>query len=329
MKKFTAIVLSSALTLTAIFSGCGSTSSTESTSSTTESTSSASTITIGYSSPDMNNTGQTYIADYAKLMAAELGATITVTDAQNDVVKQQDQVKALIQQGVSALVVVPADTSAMEPVTAAAQAAGIPIVYCNVNPLGDVDVLPDGVYYIGSQEIDAGIMQGEYMGEYLGGEGKAGILMGGLTYEASYQRTDGVKQVFAEKYPNIEVIAEETAEWQRDMAIDVVNNWLTAYGDELTVIFGNNDEMALGAVEALKAAGRTDIKVMGIDAISDACESILNGELVATVYQDFASQGGGAVEIAYNLANGTEPAESITWVPFLLVTEENAADYVG
>lgn len=324
MKKMTAVILSAAMVMTSM-SGCGAkpAANAGATGGTAEGA-----VKIGYSCVDMNNTFQTYLVDAAKKKAAELGVEIVVTDAQNDVVKQQDQIKAMIQQGVNALIVVPADTSAMEPVTAAAQNAGKPIVYCNVNPFGEDMELPENVYYVGSDETQAGAMQGEMIGKELG-EGGVAILMGGLTYEASYKRTDGVKNTLAEKYPNMKVLAEETAEWQRDKAIDVTNNWLTAFGKDLKAICANNDEMALGAVEALKAAGRTDIKVMGIDAIPDACASIKGGELLATVFQDSVGQGGGAMEMAVKAAKGETITENITWVPFVLVDKANVADFEG
>ncbi|MBQ8305252.1 MAG: substrate-binding domain-containing protein [Blautia sp.] len=285
-------------------------------------------LKIGYACVDMNNTFQTYLVAAAKAKAEELGADITIVDAQNDVVKQQDQVNAMIQQGVDALVVVCADSSAMAPVTMAAQDAGIPLVYCNTNPFTDGEVLPELVHYIGSDEIQAGRYQGEMIGEAIG-SGKVAIIQGGLVHEATYKRTEGNKQVFEESYPDIEVIAEETAEWQRDKAIDVVNNWLSAYGDELTAISANNDEMALGAIEALKKAGRTDVKVVGIDATPDGCASVQAGELLGTVYQDSVGQGGGAVELAVQMVQNGDLEEDYTWVPYVPVTAENVEEFVG
>ncbi|MBR2766136.1 MAG: substrate-binding domain-containing protein [Blautia sp.] len=285
-------------------------------------------IKVGYSCVDMNNTFQTYLVSAAQKKAEEMGAEITVTDAQNDVVKQQDQVNALIQQGVNCLVVVPADSSAMAPITQAAADKGIPLVYCNVNPFADESEIPDGVHYVGSDSIEAGIMQGEMIGPVLQ-SGKVAILQGELNHEATYMRTQGVKDVFAESYPDIEVIAEETAEWQRDKAIDVVNNWLSTYGTELNAICANNDEMALGAVEALKKANRTDVLVVGVDATPDGCASVKAGEMMGTVYQDSVGQGGGAVQKAIEMAQGVTPESGITWIPYVPVTQENVDEFIG
>lgn len=284
-------------------------------------------LTVGYACVDMNNTFQTYLVAAAEAKAEELGVNFVMTDAQNDVVKQQDQVKAMLQQGVDAMIVVAADSSAMEPVTTAVTAAGIPLVYVNVIPYGDDTELPEGVYYVGSDETEAGRMNGTLACEAAGGKGGVAILMGGLIHEATYKRTNGIKEIVAQ-YPDMEVLAEETAEWQRDKAIDVANNWLTAFGDELKVIAANNDEMALGAIEALKAAGRTDVVVTGVDAIPDACESIQKGELQGTVFQDSVGQGGGAMEIAVKAAKG-ETLDAYTWIPYIPVDASNVAEYVG
>ncbi len=324
------------LALTGIMAGslaaCGSSSSSTAASSGSSETSSTAAadgaLSVGYSSVDMNNTFQTYLAAAAEDKAEELGCTITITDAQNDVVKQQDQVKALIQQGVDCLVVVPADSSAMAPITSAAQKAGIPLVYCNVNPFDDFADIPEGVHYIGSDETEAGTMQAEMLGEEIQSGGVA-ILQGGLEYEATYKRTAGNEDTFAAEYPDIEILTEEDANWQRDEAINVVNNWITAYGDDLAGICANNDEMALGAVEALKAAGREDVKVVGIDATPDGCSSVQNGELLATVFQDSVGQGGGAVEIAVGMANGEEQEDTYTMIPYQKVTADNVEEFIG
>ncbi|NCB00314.1 MAG: hypothetical protein EOM70_13180 [Clostridia bacterium] len=124
-------------------------------------------IKIGYACPNINNTFQTYLVDAAKAYAEKNNVELIVVDGQQDVIMQQDQVKALIEQGVQALMVTPADTSAMEPVTAAAKEAGIPLVYFNTNPYSDGN-MPEGTYYVGSQEVTAGELQMGYAGKKLG-----------------------------------------------------------------------------------------------------------------------------------------------------------------
>lgn len=139
-------------------------------------------IKIGYAINNMNDTFQTYIVDAAKEKADEYGYSIDIQDAQEDVIKQQDQVNAMIEQGVDAIIVVPVDTSAMDPITKAVTEAGIPLVYVNRNPFGEGDI-PEGVFYVGSQEIVAGQFQGEYLIKLMGEEGGVAILMGILSNE--------------------------------------------------------------------------------------------------------------------------------------------------
>jgi inositol transport system substrate-binding protein len=282
-------------------------------------------VTIAYLSSNMNDTGQTFIADGAVAYAEANGITIDIQDAQEDVVKQQDQVNAMIEKGVDAILVVPVDTSAMGPITDAVTAAGIPLVYVNRNPFGE-DAPPEGVYYIGSKEVVAGEIQGNALISLLGETGKVAILMGKLDNEAAVKRTEGNKNILSQ-YPGIEILAEETGNWQRDQGMALTENWLTAFGDDLTAILANNDEMALGAVQALKTAGRTDVFVLGVDATPDAKAAVGDGSLAGTVLQDLAGQGGGGMEIAFKVLNG-ETLDQVTWIDFVAVTPENLADFM-
>ena len=106
----------------------------------------------------------------------------------------------------------------------------------------------------------------------------------------------------------------------------ITENWLTAYGDELKLILANNDEMALGAVEATEAAGREDIVIMGVDLIPDAKQAIIDGRLDASVMQDGKGQGEGAMMVALAALRGEKP-DPYTKVPFVLATPENIADF--
>lgn len=283
-------------------------------------------VKVGYVCNNFNDTFQTYVMDAAKAFYADKAdVELLLQDAQEDVVREQDVVNTLISQGVKALIVVPVNTSAMEPIIKAAAAAKIPLVFVNRNPFG-TGALPANVYYVGSQEIIAGQLQMEAMGKVLGGKGNVCILIGKLDNEGAVKRTEGNEATIAAKFPNIKVLAKETGNWQRDQGMSLTENWLTAYGKNLNGILANNDEMALGAVEALKAAGRTDVFVMGVDAIPDAKVAVGNGSLAATVLQDAVGQGRGAAEVAYAALKG-EKKDPITWVPFVLVNKDNLSRY--
>lgn len=280
-------------------------------------------FTVGYCINNLNDTFQTYILEAAKEEIVAAGGRVEVTDATEDNIKQQDQVNSFIAKGVDGLIVVPVDTSSMDAITNAAASAGIPLCYVNRNPFaGKEDRMPDGVYYVGSQEIVAGRLQGERIGELLNGQGGVAILVGILGNEGALKRTEGNKEVLAEKYPGITVLAEQTANWQRDQAVTVTENWITTYGNQLNAILANNDEMALGAIKALEAAGRTDVFVLGVDATLDGRSAVQMGTMAATVFQDAKGQGGGAAKVIVNKVKGGSP-EKITWIPFQLVDKNS------
>lgn len=278
-------------------------------------------IKIGYCDNNFNDTFHIYMLDAATEYANANNIELMVMDAQLDSVRQQDYVQTMISDGVKAVIVIPCDTTAVSPMTEAAQAAGIPIVYLNLDPFSSGNV-PEGAYYVGSPTKEGGIMQMEYIGEKLGGKGSICILMGLLTNEATYSRTDGIVETVKEKYPNITILAQETAMWQRDQAVSVMENWITAYGDSISAVIANNDEMALGASNALAAAGRTDVLTAGIDGTPDALEAIGNGTLTVSVLQDAIGQGRGALELAHKLLQGGT-SDSIIWVPLELITKDN------
>lgn len=319
MKKILAILLVLVLAL-GMFTACGGGAEEEAPAEDTA-------ATIGYASCNMNDTFQTYVADAATAKAEELGYKLDIQDAQEDVVKQQDQVNTMIEQGYKAIVVVPVDTSAMGPITDAVTAAGIPLIYVNRNPFG-TEQPPEGVYYVGSQEVVAGQLQAEYLVKLLGDnvKGGVGILMGILSNEGAVKRTEGNETVLA-KYPDLKVLAKEAGDWQSDKGMSLTENWLTAYGDDLKAILANNDNMAIGALQALEAAGRDDVIVMGVDAIPDAVKLVKEGKLDATVLQDAKGQGGTGIEVADKAAKGEAP-EAITWIDFVLVSPENVDQYL-
>lgn len=278
---------------------------------------------IGYACNNLNDTFQTYIADAAKASAEQLGMTVDLQDGQEDVIKQQDQVKAMIVDGANAIIAIPVDTSAAQPMTKEATEAGIPLVYVNRNPFGDSEP-PEGVFYIGTNEPQAGQLQAEQLMKLLPDGGNICILQGMLTNEAAIKRTEGFEQAIDQS--KFKILAKEVGDWQRDKGMSVTENWLTAYGEELNVIIANNDEMALGAVQAVKAAGRDDIIIIGVDATPDARQAVADGTMAATVLQDPVEIGGGAVEIVKKALEGTKQ-DAITWMPFILVTPENIDQY--
>jgi len=149
--------------------------------------------------------------------------------------------------------------------------------------------------------------------------------MGILSNEGAVKRTEGNEEILS-KYPDIKILAKEAGDWQYDKGMSITENWLTAYGDDLNAILANNDGMAIGALQALEAAGRDDVIVVGVDAIPDAVKLVAEGKLDATVLQDAKGQGAGGVDVAAKAMAGETP-EAVTWIDFVLVTPENVADF--
>jgi inositol transport system substrate-binding protein len=166
----------------------------------------------------------------------------------------------------------------------------------------------------------------EWIAEKLGGKGNVVIMNGNLSQEAAQMRTAGVKQV-AEKFPDITITKEDTGNWSRDQGLALMENWLST-GDQIDAVASNNDEMAIGALSAIEAAGKLgQIIVGGVDASPDALAEMDKGRLNVTVFQNAVGQGEGGIKAAIALARG-ETVEQITWIPYELVTPENYKDYM-
>ncbi|PJI91886.1 monosaccharide ABC transporter substrate-binding protein (CUT2 family) [Yoonia maricola] len=258
--------------------------------------------------------------------------SLQMEDATDDVAKQLDQINNFIASGVDAIIVNAVDTNATEAMSNAAAAAGVPLVYVNRQPI-NMDTLPDGQAFVASNEIESGTLAAFQMCRQLRAEGKSGgarvyVLVGQLSNQAAVQRTKDFHDVIGMDMCNfITIIDEQTANWSRDEANDLMTNWLSS-GDEFDAVFGNNDEMALGAIQAMKAAGISmdDVVVGGVDATSDALLAMSVGDMDVTVFQDLAGQGAGSIQTAMALANGEEVDKTV-FIPFKLVTPENLADF--
>src|ERR1700726_774106 len=252
---------------------------------------------------------------------------LTIVDAANDTAKQVGQVENFLAQGMDAVVILPVDTAATGPMTKAVVKAGKPLVYVNRKPSN----LPKGVVYCGSNSIEAGIMNMEELGKAMGSKGNVVILMGELSNEAAIGRTDGIKKVVKEKFPDIKIAREQSGNWRREQGKTIMENWL-ASGQEINGVASNNDEMALGALQAIKAAGKLGkICVGGTDASHDALESMDKGELNDTVFQNPVAQGEESVNAAYLLAKkqaNPKVVDGKIWIPYQKITKENYKQYM-
>ena len=257
----------------------------------------------------------------------EPDVTISVEDAQLDVARQLSQVQNFIANGVDAIIVNPVDGDSTLAITQEVTAAGIPLVYVN-HPPADIDALPEGAAFVGSNEVDSGTMQTEQVCALLGGKGTAVVMMGPLENHAALTRTDDIHEVLSRpECSGIEVLEEQTANWSRIEAQDLMTNWLTR-GLSIDAVIANNDEMAIGAIQAMKAAGidMDEVVVAGIDATPDGLAMMQAGDLDVTVFQNATKQGEVALATAVAMAAG-EAAERQIWIPFEAVTTENMHQY--
>lgn len=270
----------------------------------------------------------TILRDSMQDQAAKLdGVTVQVEDAQNDPSRQLDQVQNFVSSGVDAIIVIAVDGDSTPALTKMASDAGIPIVYAN-HPPADVDKLPDTAAFVGSNEVDSGTLETKEVCRLLGGKGAAYVLMGPLNNHSSLVRTKDIHDVIAtDECKGMSVIEEQSANWDRLEAANIMTNWLST-GREFDAVIANNDEMAIGAIQAMKAAGVDMSKVVvgGIDATPDGLAAMAAGDLDVTVFQNAIAQGAAAMDAAVALSRGQKTERQI-WVPFELVTPQNMQDY--
>lgn len=250
-------------------------------------------------------------------------ATIKVinSEANMDPQKQLNQVDDAIMQEVDAIIVVPIDYSGITPGVKAANAAGIPVIALGIESEG-------GDYiFVGCQNRDAGVMQAEFMAEKLPQDAKVLYLSGTPGLYHSVERHDGFYETMKQKRPDVELLAEMTGEYTRDKAQKVVEDWCQSY-DQFDAIVAANDQMALGAIEALKAAGRLEgVMVAGVDATVEAMEKVKAGEMTISIRQSADALASTCYEAVQQLQSGGNPLSRII-VDFEPVHADNVDQYL-
>jgi len=284
-------------------------------------------LTIGYATHHFDDKFSTILRNGSQAYAESLGHEMIQVDAQLDVGKQLDQVNNFIANGVDGLIIQSVDSTAAAPMSRAAAEAGIPTVFVNRKPT-PLESMAQGQAYVASNEVESGTYQTYQMCLQLRAEGKSGgargyLLVGDLASEAAVQRTIDAEQVVQLDMCNfMEIIGKETAMWQRNEAQDLMTNWLST-GEDFDFVIANNDEMALGAIQAMKSAGidMNDVVVGGVDATDDALAAMRGGDLDVTVFQNAKAQGEGAIDALLKLINGEEVPREY-YIPFELITPE-------
>lgn len=255
--------------------------------------------------------------------------TLRSEDAQGDISRQQSQIENLIASGVDGLVVMLIDADSGAAISKMAENSNIPLIFINNAPT-NVDQLPKGQAYVGSNEVEAGLLQADFLCKTFVGEGRAVVLQGLLGTAGQRGRVKGFHDGLAkEGCDRIKIVEEQTANWSRTTAMDLMSNWLSA-GFKFNIVVANNDEMAIGAIQAMKAAGATldDVVILGVDGTADGLSSITAGELTATMFQNAQAQADQSIEAVQKLIKGEDVAQKI-YIPFELITKENIQSYLN
>ncbi|MBE0631818.1 MAG: substrate-binding domain-containing protein, partial [Burkholderia vietnamiensis] len=235
---------------------------------------------IGVTMASFDDTFLTILRNSISDAAKKDGATVQIEDGGNDVGKQLSQVQNMIAQKVDAIIVNAVDTDATPKITKMVTAAKIPLVYVNRKPV-DFDKLPAGVAVVASDEKQSGTLQARQVCKLLGGKGDILVLMGELSNESARARTKDIEDVIATKEcAGMKIVDKREGKWSRTQGQDITMNWLSS-GAKFDAIVSNNDEMAIGAINALKAARKLTPKtvVAGIDATPDGLAAMKSGDL--------------------------------------------------
>lgn len=318
MKKFMALVLALVLALAAL-TGCGSTDAPAADDAAGEET-----LKIGVSyyalSGEYNANLKAAMQAYFDAQGLAGSVELQVTDASGDANTQNSQIENMIASGVDAIILIAGDSTAQAVMVEEAYNAGIPVIeLCTMTDAADFRAT-----FVGSDDIVAGRMLMEYLGDLKGGDADMIILHGPTGVSAEINRHLGASEMIAEKGWNVNIVAEKVCNWSREEAMTAMENIITS-GMEFDIVFAENDEMALGALSALKGTD-LDYVIGGIDAIPDAVQAVADGDLNCTFFQDYITQAETALDVAIKAANG-EAIEKSYDIDFVLITAENVADF--
>jgi len=307
----------------------------------------AKTITIGCAIYKFDDTFMTSVRNTILATAADKGAKVDMVDSRNAQPTQNDQVDLFITKRLDALAINPVDRTAAGVLLDKAKRANVPIVFFNREPLPEDMQKWNKVYYVGAKAEQSGTMSGQLVVNYWKAHpemdrNKDGVmqyvmLKGEPGHQDAELRTKYSIKAVTDAGIKVEKIAEDTGMWDRVKGQEKMAAFLAAHGNEIEVVFGNNDDMALGAIEALKAAGYFKggkfMPVVGVDATAPALEALKDGTLLGTVLNDAKNQGRATFMLAFVLAQKQTPSKANTgyeivdgkyvWVPYKIITKDN------
>jgi ribose transport system substrate-binding protein len=280
-------------------------------------------VSIGVALSTLNNPYFVALNDAAKDEAQAKGATIASADGQNDLAKQTSQVEDFISKNVSCIIVNPVDSAGIASAVTEANGANIPVIAVDRGVEGAT-----AAGFIASDNVEAGKLAADALLKALNGSGKIAVLTGVPGASATNDRTKGFEQSLAAN-AGVTVVANQTAKFDRATALSVTEDILQAHPD-IQGIFAENDEMALGAIQALTAAGQEGkVLVTAIDGTDDGMKAIKAGTLLETIAQQPAFMGKTAVDYCVTLAGGGSVQSGLTASPLIEINKDNVDQYLG
>lgn len=280
-------------------------------------------IKVGFSQGTMNHPWRVAMVEGNKKYAAEHypDVELIVTDGNNDASKQVSDVESLLAQGIQVLMISPLTEQALTPVVRQAMESGVKVVTM------DRKVNTKVTAHVGGENLPLGAGAGEFLAKKLNGKGNIIELQGTAGASATVDRNKGFAEAIA-KHPDMKVVASQNCDYTRDKAVKFMEDMVQRFGPgEIQAVYAHNDEMALGAIQVLEAAGRlNEVAVVGIDGQETAFQAIDQGKLAATFVYPFVAPEG--IEYAYKAAKG-EPVPENVVLPTVSVTADNVKDMLG
>ena len=265
------------------------------------------------------------------------GTNFTMVDGANDQAKQTEQIDSFIAEGVDVLIVNLVQSTSASTIIEKAKAADIPVVFINREPTAEDLALYDKCCYVGADARQSGTFQGEIIaatenkGDFNGnGTVDYAMIMGDPENVDAQYRTEYSIKALTDAGKEVECLYEYLDNWDQTTAQQDVANALSQYGDKIEVVFCNNDAMALGALQSIQQANRTvgkDIYLVGVDALAEAVQNVLDGNMTGTVLNDDVGQATAAAEATKLYVEGSK-VEQYYWVDYVKVTKDNASEYV-
>lgn len=254
--------------------------------------------------------------------AAEDGVTVDTfaLPTASGVADQVSQMETAVTQQYDGIILGTVDAAGIVPGIQAANTAGIPVLALDTAPAGG-----EIISLVQTDNVAAARLAGEFIAEQIGGNGKILNLQGDLANQTGQARNDGLHESL-DTYPDIQVI-DQSAMWQGPLGLSITENILTSDPD-IVAIFAANDPPALGALQALKAAGRDDVLIVGFDGTEDGLQAVKNGDFAADVLQFPDAMGIIGVDLMVRHLNGEEVPERVDSGSGL-ATAENVDQYLG